>query len=153
MRPVVRDSLQVASGVRRQVRRIFLEKDAGKPVDGAQRSPQIVGDGVGEGLQLPVGGFELARSRGDLFDQPDSLEPGSHERRVLLDPHLLIAAEDRGERTAHKDDGSLAPRQPDDDGGAGRLSAEWNCTVGSAWANQRFDVFGVVEGHPLRSQD
>ena len=38
---------------------IVLRKGEGEAVDGAKRSAQIVGDGVGEGLQFAIGRFEL----------------------------------------------------------------------------------------------
>ena len=65
---VVFDSLQISAGIFGEAVRILLEQDAGEAVDGAQRRPQVVGDGVGEGLQFPVCRFKLTRSRRDLFD-------------------------------------------------------------------------------------
>src|SRR5581483_12464833 len=48
---------------------VVLEQGLAEAVDGPQRRPQVVGDGVAEGLKLPVHGDELGVAAGEVLVQ------------------------------------------------------------------------------------
>ena len=66
---VLADPLEVAPRLPVQAGGMFRHKDLAEAVDGPQGGAQVVGDGIGETLQLLVGGLQLSRAHDDAFLQ------------------------------------------------------------------------------------
>ena len=62
---------------------VVLEQHLAESVDGAQRTAQVVRDGVGERLELAVGGLELG---GPLAHAPLEVRVEGHELRFRVEP-------------------------------------------------------------------
>jgi len=69
------DRCEEALAFRRQLGAKVLDHHLGKAVDRPQGGPQVVGNRIGESLELPVRGLELRRSLGHaLFELEVDLE-------------------------------------------------------------------------------
>lgn len=114
------DAAQVVPAFRVQLVRVVLFENLAESVDGAQGLAQVVGHGVGEGLQLPVGGLQLGRARHHpLFQfgvELDDLLPGA----LALGDVLERTVHGQGPVAAGDQTRSCAPSAAPRPGGARR---------------------------------
>ena len=98
------DPAQAAPALRVQAVAVVLQQDVAEAVDGPERPPQVVGDGIGEGLQLLVGRGQP----GGAFRHP-LLELVVHPADALLGP---VPGGDVLERPQHLDHSAPLAHRP-----------------------------------------